>query len=126
MESETCASNWKERKRMTEKNNIPPEDHARMMRYLNGEMSHEEQHEYEKEHSEDPFLEDAMEGLQNFGSRDKRDKTVHSINASLRQQLTRRKPRRNNKAAQPVWLYFSIILILLIAVIAFVVIRYYR
>lgn len=111
---------------MTEKNNIPNEAQHRLNRYLRGEMSHEEQHEFEKEHADDPFLDDAIEGLQSFDKGSNIDRAVHSLNNSLRQQLSKRKARRRNKASQPSWMYFTIILILLLAVIAFIVVRYYR
>ncbi len=109
---------------MTDKNKISEEQ--RLKRYLDGEMSHEEQHEFERDHADDPFVDDAMEGLKHFGNRKSVDHTVQSLNNTLRQQLHKRRPRRRNKASQPSWVYFSIILILLMIVIAFVVIRYYR
>ncbi len=109
--------------------NIPDDsnrepDNAAMINYLNRQLSNQEQHELEKQMLEDPFMDDAMEGLEQFTGEKNINAYVEQLNRDLNKQLGKKKKRREKRRLkdQP-WLYFTIILLLLLCIIAYVMIR---
>lgn len=116
-----------------ENKNISPNhgkdiEQEKLLQYLNSELPDAEQHELENQMNDDPFMNDAMEGLQQLENKNNIPFLVQDLNKSLKKQL-RKKNKRKNKAAfkeQP-WIYLSAIILLTLIVIAYLVIRnYYR
>ena len=98
-------------------------DNQKLMDYISGKLSAEQKHEVEKWMAENPFYNEAVEGLQHAGS-EKSKQAVEHINKQLHLTLQQRK-RTREKRILPVniWTYIAVILILLMAVIVYLVIR---
>jgi hypothetical protein len=114
---------------MTEDKNILPGgddamDNSKLLSYLNDQLSKADSHELEKHMAEDPFVNDAIEGLQQFDKKKDMQGYVQQLNKRLNKQLKKKNARRYKRRwkDQP-WIYFSVILILLLAVICYVVIK---
>lgn len=99
-------------------------EQEKLLQYLNRNMSDAEQHDFEKQMNDDEFMNDAVEGLQSIKDKNKIRDLVQQMDAGLKKQLKKRKDRKQKRdfTNQP-WIYFSIILILLLIMIAYLVIK---
>ncbi len=99
-------------------------DQETLLKYLQGKLSSEEQHQVEKNLLDDEFEADALEGLQNMQNTQHISSLVEQLNRDLK-----KKTSRNNKwlfkreAKIESWLLLAIVMILLLAVISFLVIQ---
>ena len=95
-----------------------------LIKYLEGSLSEEEQHAFEKKTAGSGFTNDAVEGLQQFKNKQKLDEYVSQLNKNLHQQLTTRKQRiEKRRLKDNPWFLLSIIIILAICIIAYLVIH---
>lgn len=101
-------------------------EQEKLLDYLNKKLSAEDAHDMEKQMAHDEFMNDAVEGLENF--KDKKDlaRLVEQLNSDLKKQITKKKRKKEKRKLkdQP-WLYISIVIILVLIVISFVVIKKY-
>ena len=114
---------------MSEQDNISPfgpggkeklsED--RLMAYLEGRLSHAEQHEVEQWLAEEGMEGDALEGLQTLRP-DETKQTVSKLKHDLRKTLVGKKHKRRPLKTDYNTL-IAIAVILLLAVVAYIVIR---
>ena len=76
--------------------------------------------------ADDAFINDAVEGLDTFNNKKDLSLYVEQLNRSLKQQLDKKKKRREklNLKEQP-WIYFAIILLLLLIIISYILVKYY-
>lgn len=95
-------------------------DNQKLMDYISGKLSAEQKHEVEKWMMENPFFEEAVEGLQAAGDEKQVKASVEHINNELRKYLQHRKRRRESWAL-PVnmWIYIAVLVILAAAVIVY-------
>jgi hypothetical protein len=99
-------------------------DNQKLMDYISGKLSDQEKHEVEKLMADNDLLNDAIEGLSNMKDKNKLQAYVDQLNRSLHNQLEEKKARREKKRLQEYpWIYFAIVLILLLCIIAFLIIR---
>lgn len=99
-------------------------DQETLLKYLEGKLSSEQQHEVEKNLLEDDFEADAVEGLQNIKDKQKISSVVEQLNLELKKKTERKKQWRKKKEVKvELWLLLAIVLILLLAIIGYVVIR---
>ena len=87
-------------------------------------MSDEEKYEFEKSLVDSDMMNDVVEGLEEF--KDKKDMAalVEQLNAGLKKQLEKRKVRKlKREIKNPLWLYFNIVVLLILALIGFVIIK---
>lgn len=87
-------------------------------------MSDEEKYEFEKSLVDSDMMNDVVEGLEEF--KDKKDMAalVEQLNAGLKKQLEKRKVRKlKREIKNPLWLYFTIVVLLILALIGFVIIK---
>jgi len=105
--------------------NLNPEvDQETLMRYLEGKLSPEEQHEVEKNMVDEGFEADALEGLQQFSDNKKLQALVQQLNDDLKRRTAKKKQRRlKQKLELDNGLLISILLLLLLIVLAFFIIR---
>jgi len=98
-------------------------DNQKLMDYISGKLSEEQKHEVEKWMADNPFLSEAVEGLQRAG-REKSTAAVDQLNKQLKIYLQQRKKKRSARLL-PVnfWSYVAVLLILLIVVIVYLFIR---
>ncbi|XZF14448.1 anti-sigma factor family protein [Chitinophagaceae bacterium MMS25-I14] len=96
-----------------------PQD--KLMAYLEGRLSPEERHEVEAWLAGEGMESDAVEGLQELTAAETKD-AVSRINHQLRKELTGRRPRRK-RDVNNTWSWVAILIILLLAILAFIVIK---
>lgn len=99
-------------------------DQATLLKYLEGKLTSEEQHELEKTTLNDAFEADALDGLQAFANKTKIAATVEQLNQELKKKTAKKKtlPHRR-KVEIPAWLVVTVVLILLLAVLGYLVIH---
>jgi hypothetical protein len=99
-------------------------DNQQLMDYLSQQLSQAKGHDIEKSMAEDPFVNDAVEGLQNFKPTKDLQVYVDQLNSDLKKQITKNKKRKEKRRLkdQP-YTYFAIILILLLLIICYIVLR---
>lgn len=96
----------------------------KLLEYLNRKLSAEEQHVLETQMNNDEFMSDAMDGLEEMKNTDRVSLAVSQLNAGLKKQLEKNKKRRNKVTViQDSWIYYTVILLLLLAVIGYVIIK---
>lgn len=99
-------------------------EQEKLLEYLNRNMTDAEQHAFEKQMNEDEFMNDAVEGLQSVENKNNLPLLVQQLNNDLKKQLSKKNKRKEKRRLkeQP-WVYFSVILILLLIIIAYLVIK---
>lgn len=102
-------------------------DSRKLMDYLNGRLSDEEQHEMERLMEDSEMNSDALEGLQGMGNKAGLELVAFDLNNRLKQQLQQKNTRRNKRKVTNFNLtVIAIVLILLLCVLGYVVIRMYN
>jgi ATP-dependent Zn protease len=98
-------------------------DNQKLMDYLSGKLSAEEKHEFEKTLVDSEIFNDAVEGLEEFKSKEQLNLFVEQLNSNLKKQLDKRKNKKEKRAIKGIsWLQITIVLIIIIILIAFFVI----
>lgn len=98
-------------------------DQETLLKYLQGHLSAQEEHELEKNLLDDDFEAEAMEGLQAMHNKGHIADIVEQLNRDLKKKTSRKKKWRIKREARlEPWLLLAIVLILLLAIIGFVVI----
>ena len=100
-------------------------DNQKLMDYLSGKLSAAEKHEVEKQMAENQLMNDAVEGLQQFKDKQKLESYVDQLQKQLNTYIRQKKERRSKwfRAQNDQWIYFAVVLILLLVIIAYVVVR---
>lgn len=99
-------------------------EQEKLLQYLNKEMSDPERHEFEKLLSEDEFGEDALEGLEALTDKQQLSHVVEQLNLGLKNKIRQNRSKRLKKIGQPdQFVYIAIILVLIIAVAAYLILR---
>lgn len=102
-------------------------DSRKLMDYLNGRLSDEEQHEMERRMADSEMASDALEGLQGMGNKSSLELVAFDLNNRLKQQLQLKNDRRKKRKITSFNLtVITIVLILLLCVLGYVVIRMYN
>jgi hypothetical protein len=105
--------------------NLNPDiDQETLLRYLQGKLTAEQQHEVEKRLVDDEFDSDAMEGLQDFKDKRKISLLIEQLNNDLKKK-TEKKRRFRQKLQLKIepWLIIAVVLILLIAIIGYIIVH---
>jgi hypothetical protein len=98
-------------------------DQETLLKYLQGHLTADEQHEVEKNLLDDAFEAEAVEGLQTIPDKSHISTLVDQLNRDLKKKTSRRKKWRLKREAKlESWLLLAIILILLLVIIGFIVI----
>ncbi len=98
-----------------------------LIRYLEGKASEEERFAVEKQMADSAFVNDAVEGLQQFTTTGQLQQYADQLNRQLRKQTTasqRKKNRRGLKEQN--WTLIAIVAILVICVLGYFVIRIFH
>jgi uncharacterized membrane protein YdfJ with MMPL/SSD domain len=100
-------------------------DNQQLMDYLSRQLSKQDTHDLEKAMAGDEFVNDAVEGLQQFDRKKDLNTVVQQLNDDLKKQLEKKKTRKEKRKLQNhPWIHFAIVLLLLLCIIAYVVIKY--
>ena len=110
---------------MNPSNNITQANNdERLMKYLEGKLSGEELHEFEKLMADSDLLNDAVEGLEAVKQTKNIDAYVTDLNKHLHQYTSSKKKRRiKNKLELNDWTMVSVFLIIALCVVAFIIIK---
>jgi hypothetical protein len=98
-------------------------DQEKLMQYLNEQLSHSESHQLESDMESDPFMTEAMEGLDQV---DKQiiPEVIDQLNISLRKEIKAKKRKKRNQIfSNQNWVYFAVILILILLIISYLVMK---
>jgi hypothetical protein len=95
-----------------------------LKKYLSGNISEEEKHAIEKKMADSDFVNDAVEGLQRFTSKQKLDEYVNHLNEGLHQYIAGKKEIKEKRKIKDLsWIIIAVIIILLLCILAYIVIR---
>jgi hypothetical protein len=101
-------------------------DNQKLMDYLSKKLSAQESHELEKLMADDDFMNDAVEGLEQMGNTKKLGISVEELNRELQKQIDKNKSRKSKrKLKEQPWTYVAVVLLLLLAIVAYTVIKKY-
>ena len=96
----------------------------KLLEYINRNLSAEDQHALEMQMNDDPFMSDAVEGLQQFEKSQGLPHVLHQLNEDMRRQLLKKKRRREQRTLPSQTItYILIILLLILIIVGYVVIR---
>jgi anti-sigma factor RsiW len=94
----------------------------KLMAYLEGKLSAEEQHEVEEFLAQESFEAEAIEGLKDMPPADARH-SVDRLNHDLRKQLLSRRTKHRRQIKDNPWALLAVALTLLFIILAYFVIR---
>jgi hypothetical protein len=95
----------------------------KLLDYLNKNLSAAEAHDIEKQMADDPFVNDAVEGLSNINKTNINAYT-EQLNYNLQKQIKKKAARKEKrKLKNEGWIYYAIILLLLLCIIGYLVIK---
>ena len=97
-----------------------------LMKYLQGNASEEERFAVEKQMAGDAFVNDAIEGLQNFKDPVQVHEYVEQLNRQLHKHTTKKLIRKKKrKLKEQNWLVMAILAILFLCVAGYLLIHFY-
>lgn len=94
-----------------------------LMEYLRNNVSGKEANALEKEMLEDPFLDEAMDGLSKYSSVSKIGDDIYEINTTLRGHTSRKRKKRRMKNKEFGWILYISFVIIILLLITFVVLQ---
>ncbi|RYY64009.1 MAG: hypothetical protein EOO12_10825 [Chitinophagaceae bacterium] len=98
-------------------------DQETLLRYLEGHLAPERQHELEAQLLDNDFEADALEGLLALPDSGKLPGIVDALNHDLRKKTQKRRSRRGKTARIEPWLLLTLVTVLLLVLVAFLVVR---
>lgn len=99
-------------------------DNQRLMDYLSGKLSENERHEVEKTMAGNDFMNDAIEGLQEFDKKKDIGTYVEQLHASLQRKLKKKRQRREKRRLKEYpFIYIAILVILAICILWYFILR---
>ena len=105
--------------------NLNPEvDQEKLLQYLQGKLSAQEQHQLEKQMMDNDFESDAFEGLQKFQSKKNLAALVDQLNADLKKRTEKKKRfKEKMKLNLDSNLIVAIIIILLLIILSYFILH---
>ncbi|MBS1509944.1 MAG: hypothetical protein JST86_03835 [Bacteroidetes bacterium] len=99
-------------------------DNQKLMDYLSKKLSDRDSHDLEKMMAEDEFINDAVEGLEQFDNVTQVPLSVEQLNRELQKQIAKKKARKEKRKwkDQP-WVYVTIVILLILIIICYTVIK---
>jgi hypothetical protein len=99
-------------------------DDQKLMDYLQGKLSGQQKYEVEKWMADNDIAGDAVEGLEDIKDKKDLQSYVDQLNKNLHAQLQKKKQRRiKMRLKEYPLIYFTVVLILLLSIIAYFVLR---
>ena len=101
-------------------------DNGELMKYLQGNLSEEDRLAIEKQMTDDSFVSDAIEGLQNFKDPVQVQEYVEQLNRQLQKQTNQKLVRKKKrKLKEQNWMIIAILAILMLCVAGYLLIHFY-
>ncbi|HEY2727144.1 MAG TPA: hypothetical protein VGI61_08230 [Parafilimonas sp.] len=94
-----------------------------LLNYVKGKSSLEDAHAVERKMANSSFVDDGIEGLQQFSSVEKINAYTQQINNDLHQKLADKKIRRRKTAINLSWQIIAVIAIILLCILGYVIIE---
>lgn len=95
-----------------------------LLNYIKGESPEDEQYAVEKQMTGSDFVNEAIEGLQQFEYAGKLDEYVYQLNKKLHQHLASHKQQKEKRKIKDLsWIIVAVIIILLLCVLGYLVIK---
>ncbi len=106
-------------------NQLPADvDQETLLRYLQGELSPEAQHEVEKQLLDAEFEADAVEGLQQVKDPAKMQSLLEQLQRDLKKQTAKKKAFRDKlRIKEQPTLWIAVLLLLLLIIISYIIVR---
>ena len=99
-------------------------DEATMLRYLQGALPPDQQHEIERKILSDDFESEALEGLEEMKNREGIADTVAQLNSELRiKTRTKKSKRKPTDFSEDRWLWIAIFIILFLIALSYMIIH---
>ncbi|MFT4152734.1 hypothetical protein [Parafilimonas sp.] len=95
-----------------------------LMNYLNGKLTDEEANAFEKKMAGSAFINEGVEGLQQFSSSEKIDIFTKQLNDNLRKKTAARKLKMQRSFKGLSWELMAIIAVIILALIGYAVIQF--
>lgn len=109
---------------LSDQNNEIEQD--KLLDYLNKKLPASEAHELEKQMADDEFMNDAVEGLEKFNNKKDLTLYVQQLNQGLQKQLEKKNKRKEKrKLKEQPWIYFTIVLLLILAGVCYLLVKKY-
>ncbi|MDP4130171.1 MAG: hypothetical protein Q8918_11400 [Bacteroidota bacterium] len=99
-------------------------DDNKLMKYLNGSLPDAERDHLEDQVQQNPFLQDAVEGLNTVGDKADLPKVVQHLNKQLSHLLPKKTRKHDRDAKFGEWIYWTILVVLLLAITGFLMLRF--
>jgi hypothetical protein len=97
-----------------------------LINYIKKKSSAGEEHKVEEKMADSPFVNDAVDGLQNFSSTEKMHTYVQQINDDLHKHLHTRKFRRKKTISNLSWEIIAVIIVILLCILGYVILDMIR
>ena len=108
-------------------NNNKDIDNQQLMDYLAGKLSEDQKHAIEMQLTNNDFMSDAVEGLENVKDKQDINVFVEQLNRDLHKKLLKKKEKKQKrKLPQQRWVYAAIILILALLIATWLMIVKYQ
>lgn len=99
-------------------------DQETLLLYLQDKLSDEKKHEVEKKIAENEFASDALDGLQQFRSKQQVAHMVEMLNRDLKKKVEKKRQRRQKLIIpDQTWLYITVVIVILLIIISYIVIH---
>ncbi|MBX2931111.1 MAG: hypothetical protein KF781_04065 [Chitinophagaceae bacterium] len=112
---------------MTDNKNILPQNalsEKDLIDYVNNNLSAEKRHAIELQMAENNFMNDAVEGLEQFTNKQQIQEYVHELNHQLKKQTHKKRIRKHKrKLKEQDWIIIAAIILLLLSVTAYLLIQ---
>jgi hypothetical protein len=98
-----------------------------LLRYVQGDLSRDDQHKVEKQIAGSDFVSDAVEGLQGIRNKKSIEDYVDELNRQLHKQVeTKKKRKEKRRLKEYPWIAIAVVIVIGLCLLAYVVIRYYQ
>jgi hypothetical protein len=98
-----------------------------LLKYVQGDLSKDEQYKVEQQINNSDFAGDAMEGLQGIRNKKSIEQYVDELNRQLHKQVeTKKKRKEKRKLKEYPWITTAVLIVLGLCLLAYFVVRYYQ
>ncbi len=94
-----------------------------LMNYINGKSTKEDAHAVEKKMADSSFVDDGVEGLQQFSSAEKINVFAQQINEDLHSRLADKKIKNKRGVNTLSWEIIAVIAVILLCILGYVIIQ---
>jgi hypothetical protein len=94
-----------------------------LMDYVKGKSTGDDAHAVERKMAESSFVDDGVEGLQEFSSAEKINAYAQQINNELHKKLADKKTRKRKTEINLSWQIIAVIAIILLCILGYVIIE---